>query len=108
MSEQSVLAVDGLDVGEMDSHEDPGYFDKGQIVMATQLGQSISETARLVGCSHSGGVSAYQQWSKEGQTTNRQQGIGHSWLINEQGQRRLKGNRKTTEAQVIEIFASCG
>ncbi|XP_023687729.1 acidic leucine-rich nuclear phosphoprotein 32 family member E isoform X1 [Paramormyrops kingsleyae] len=33
--------------------EDLSDFDKGQIVMARRLGQSISETARLVGCSRS-------------------------------------------------------
>ena len=35
-------------------------FDKGQIVMARRLGQSISETARLVGCSRSAVVSTYR------------------------------------------------
>ncbi|XP_078270264.1 uncharacterized protein LOC144601758 isoform X2 [Rhinoraja longicauda] len=40
-------------LGEMGRSEDLSDFDKGQIGMAIQLGQSISETARLVGCSQS-------------------------------------------------------
>jgi len=50
-------------------------FDKHQIVMARLLGQSVSETARLVGWSQSELVRIYQQGSEEGQTTNRQQGV---------------------------------
>ncbi|KAK3543914.1 hypothetical protein QTP70_031165 [Hemibagrus guttatus] len=41
-------------------------FDKGQIVMARRLDQSISKTAALVGCSQSAVVSIYQKWTKEG------------------------------------------
>ncbi|KAG7323793.1 hypothetical protein KOW79_013495 [Hemibagrus wyckioides] len=36
--------------GKMDKQKDLSDFDKGQIVMALQLGQSVSETADLVGC----------------------------------------------------------
>jgi len=57
--------------GEMGRNKDVSDFDKGQIVMARQLGQSISETARLVCCSQSAVVRIYQKWSEEGQTTNR-------------------------------------
>ena len=58
-SEQSVLEVDVLDAGEMGRSKDLSNFDKGQIVMARRLGQSIFETARLVGCSQSAVVSTY-------------------------------------------------
>ncbi|XP_065118090.1 fibroblast growth factor receptor 1-A-like isoform X1 [Paramisgurnus dabryanus] len=51
-----------LEAGKMDLSD----FDKGQIVMAIRLGQSISKTAALVGCSQSAVVSTYQKWSKEG------------------------------------------
>ncbi|KAJ7995132.1 hypothetical protein DPEC_G00241390 [Dallia pectoralis] len=37
----------------MDPSGDLSDFDRGQIVMARRLGQSVSETARLVGCSRS-------------------------------------------------------
>ncbi|KAK3527092.1 hypothetical protein QTP86_010832 [Hemibagrus guttatus] len=53
-------------------------FDKGQIVMARRLDQSISKPAALVGCFLSAVVSIYQKWSKEGTVVNRRQ--GHGWL----------------------------
>ena len=37
----------------MGKHKDVSDFDKGQIVMARLLGQSISKTAALVGCPQS-------------------------------------------------------
>ncbi|KAK3511467.1 hypothetical protein QTP70_008962 [Hemibagrus guttatus] len=46
--------------------KDLSEFDKGQIVMARRLDQSISKTAALVGYSRSAVVSIYQKWSKEG------------------------------------------
>ena len=58
----------------MVKRKDVSDFDKGQIVMSTRLGQSISRTAALVGCSRSAVVRTYQKWSKEGKLVNRQQG----------------------------------
>ena len=97
-----------LDAGEMGRSKDLSDFDKSQIVMARRLGQSISEMARLVGCSRSAVVSTYRQWSEEGQTTNRRQGVGRPRLINARGQRRLshlvRTDRRSTVAQVTENF----
>ncbi|KAK3544403.1 hypothetical protein QTP86_010539 [Hemibagrus guttatus] len=42
--------------------KDLSEFDKGQIVMARPLDQSISITAALVGCSRSAVVSIYQKY----------------------------------------------
>lgn len=42
-----------LEAGKMAKHKDLSYFDKGQIVMDRQLGQSISKIAALLGCSKS-------------------------------------------------------
>lgn len=46
-------------------HKNLSKFDKGQLVMARLLGQSISKTAALVGYSQSVAVNIYQNWSKE-------------------------------------------
>ncbi|KAK3536514.1 hypothetical protein QTP86_013837 [Hemibagrus guttatus] len=46
----------------MGKREDLSEFDKGQIVMARRLDQSISKTAALVGCSRSAVVSIYQKY----------------------------------------------
>ncbi|ROI16600.1 hypothetical protein DPX16_22577 [Anabarilius grahami] len=51
----------------MGKRKDLSEFHKGQIVMARRLGQSISETAALVGCSWSAVVSIYQNWSRKEQ-----------------------------------------
>ncbi|ROL46053.1 hypothetical protein DPX16_1960 [Anabarilius grahami] len=60
----------------MGKRKDLSEFDKGRIVMARRLGQSISKTAALVGCSRSAVVSIYQKCSKEGTVLNRRQGHG--------------------------------
>ena len=65
----------------MGKRKDLSEFDKGQIVMARRLGQSISKTAALVGCSQFTVVSIYQKWFKEGTVVNQRQGHGQPRLI---------------------------
>ncbi|KAK3536844.1 hypothetical protein QTP86_027040, partial [Hemibagrus guttatus] len=48
-----VLKIDVLEAGKMDKRKDLSEFDKGQIVMARRLDQSIPKTAALVACSRS-------------------------------------------------------
>ncbi|ROL54188.1 hypothetical protein DPX16_10611 [Anabarilius grahami] len=90
----------------MSKCKDLSEFDKGQIVIARQLGQSISKTAALVGCSRSAVVSIYQKWSKEGTVMNRRQGHGRPRLIDACGERRLacvvRSNRRATVAQIAQ------
>ncbi|ROL44235.1 hypothetical protein DPX16_4304 [Anabarilius grahami] len=73
----------------MGKSKDLSEFDKDQIVMARRLGQSISKTAALVGCSRSAAVSIYQKWSEEVTVVNRRQGHGRPRLIDARGERRL-------------------
>ncbi|KAK3516133.1 hypothetical protein QTP70_005421 [Hemibagrus guttatus] len=80
--------VDVLETGKMGKRKDSIELDKGQIVMAERLDQSISKTAALVGCSRSALVSNYQKWSKEGTVVNRRQGHGRPRLIDTCGERR--------------------
>ncbi|ROL45424.1 hypothetical protein DPX16_2349 [Anabarilius grahami] len=61
----------------MGKRKDLSEFGKGQIVM----GQSISKTAALVGCSRSAVVSIYQKCSEEGTVVNRRQGHGFIELM---------------------------
>ncbi|KAK3553370.1 hypothetical protein QTP70_003533 [Hemibagrus guttatus] len=72
-------------------------FDKGQIVMARRLDQSISKTAALVGCSRSAVVSIYQKCSKEGTVVNQRQGHGRPRLACV-----IQSNRRATVAQIAE------
>lgn len=50
----------------MEPCEELTDFDKGQVVMAIEMGVSVSETARLVGCSRAAVIGAYRQWYEEG------------------------------------------
>ncbi|ROL49707.1 hypothetical protein DPX16_16033 [Anabarilius grahami] len=89
----------------MGKRKDLSEFDKGQIVMARRLGQSISKTAALVGCSRSAVV--HQKWSKEGTVVNRRQGHhGRPRLIDARGERRLasvvRSNRRAAVAQIAQ------
>ncbi|CAI5647008.1 unnamed protein product [Oreochromis niloticus] len=92
----------------MGKRKDLTDFDKGQIVMARRLGQSISKTAALVGCSRSAVVSIYQKWSKEGTVVNHRQGHGRPRLIDACGEQRLahvvQSNTRATVAQIAERF----
>ncbi|KAF3698668.1 Transposable element Tc1 transposase [Channa argus] len=92
----------------MGRNKDLSDFDKGQIVMARRLGQSISQTAGLVGCSRCAVVSTYKKWIKEGQPVNRRQGHGRPRLIDARAERRVahlvQSNKKATVAEIAEQF----
>ncbi|ROI37056.1 Protein phosphatase 1 regulatory subunit 12C [Anabarilius grahami] len=97
----------------MGNRKDLSEFDKDQIVMARRLGQSISKTATLVGCSRSAVVRIYQKCSKEGTVVNRRQGHGRPRLIDARGERRLvyvvRSNRRAPLAQIAqEVNAGSG
>ena len=72
--------------------------------MARRLGTSISETARLVGCSRPTVVSTYAKWMNDGETSSRRHGVGRPHAIKGKGRRRLsrmvKQNRSQTVAQL--------
>ncbi|KAF4088070.1 hypothetical protein AMELA_G00078690 [Ameiurus melas] len=96
----------------MGKRKDLSDFDKGQIVMARRLGQSISKTAALVGCSRYAVVSTYQKWCKEGQPVNRRQGHGRPRLIDACGEQKLadlvQSHKRDTVAQIAEkVNAGC-
>ncbi|KAK3573882.1 hypothetical protein QTP86_032854 [Hemibagrus guttatus] len=90
----------------MDKRKDLSEFDKGQIVMARLLDQSISKTAALVRCSRSAVVSIYQKWSKEGTVVNRRQGHVRPRLTDACVERRLarvvQSNRRANVDQIAE------
>ncbi|GBN23389.1 Transposable element Tc1 transposase [Araneus ventricosus] len=87
---------------------DLSEFDRGQIVMARRLGTSITETARLVGCTRSAVVSIHEKWINDGDTSSRRQGVGRPSVIKEKGRWRLsllvKQNRRQTVAQLTAQY----
>ncbi|ROL52522.1 Sodium/potassium-transporting ATPase subunit beta-1-interacting protein 2 [Anabarilius grahami] len=88
----------------MGKRKDLSKFDKGQIVMARRLGQSIFKTAALVGCSRSAVVSIYQKWSKKGTVGNQRQGHGRPRLIDAHKRlaRVVRSNRRATVVQISQ------
>ncbi|GBM81189.1 hypothetical protein AVEN_197331-1 [Araneus ventricosus] len=88
---------------------DLSEFDRGQIVMARRLGTSITETARLVGCSRSAVVSIHAKWINDGDgISSGRQGVGRPRVVKEKGRRRLsrlvKQNRCQTVAQLTTQY----
>ncbi|GBN92809.1 hypothetical protein AVEN_52803-1 [Araneus ventricosus] len=87
---------------------DLSEFVRGQIVMARRLGTSITETARLIGCSRSAVVSIHEKWINDGDTSSRRQGVGRPRVMKEKGRRRLsrlvKQNRRQTVAQLTSQY----
>lgn len=85
-------------------------FDKGQIVMARRLGTSISETARLVGCSRAVVVSTYQKWCRDGETASRRPTVCRPRRIDSRGERRLlrivRRDRRATTAEITTSYNS--
>lgn len=74
VSKHFVFKVDVLEKGKMGECKDLSEFDKGQIVGARQLRESIPITAALVWCSQSAVLSILQKWSKERIVVNHRQG----------------------------------
>ncbi|GBM10097.1 hypothetical protein AVEN_92921-1 [Araneus ventricosus] len=87
---------------------DLNEFDRGQIVMARRLGMSITEIARLVGCSRSAVVSIHAKWINDGDTSSRRQGVGRPRVIKEKGRQKLPHlvmqNRSRTVAQLTAQY----
>ncbi|GBM06598.1 hypothetical protein AVEN_220036-1 [Araneus ventricosus] len=84
---------------------DLSEFDRGQIVMARRFGTSITETARLVGCSRSAVVSIHAKWTNDGYISSRRQGVDRPRIIKEKGLSRLvKENRRQTVAQLTAQY----
>ncbi|GBO11183.1 hypothetical protein AVEN_23733-1 [Araneus ventricosus] len=77
--------------------------------MARRLGTSITETARLLGCSRSAVVSIHAKWINDGDTSRRRQGVGCPRVIKEKGRQRLsrfvKQNRRQTVAQLTDQYS---
>ncbi|GBM34608.1 hypothetical protein AVEN_171648-1 [Araneus ventricosus] len=80
---------------------DLSEFYRRQIVMARRLETSITETARLVGCSRSAVVSIHAKWVNDGVTSSRRQGVGRLRVINEKGRRRLSRLVKQHRCQTV-------
>ncbi|GBM43934.1 hypothetical protein AVEN_125124-1 [Araneus ventricosus] len=85
---------------------DLSEFDRGQIVMVRRLGTSITETARLVGCSRYTVVSIHAKWINDGDTSSRRQGVGRPRAIKEKGRLRLSRLVKQNRRQTVALLTA--
>ncbi|GBN63496.1 hypothetical protein AVEN_148374-1 [Araneus ventricosus] len=83
-------------------------FDRWQMVMARRLGTSITETARLVGCSRPAVVSIHTKWINDGDTSSKRQGVNRPRVFKKRGCRRVsrleKQNQRQTVAQLTAQY----
>ncbi|GBO06127.1 hypothetical protein AVEN_35207-1 [Araneus ventricosus] len=75
--------------------------------MARRLGTSITETARLVGCSRSAVVSIYAKWINDGDTSSRLQGVGRPRVIKEKGRPRLPKAKSAPDSGSADSPIQC-
>ncbi|GBO32138.1 hypothetical protein AVEN_173386-1 [Araneus ventricosus] len=88
---------------------DLNEFDGGQIVMARRLGTSITEIARLVGCSRSAVVSIHAKWINDSDTSSRRQCVGRPRVIKKRTSATVplgKQNRRQTMAQLTAQYTA--
>ncbi|GFS63629.1 e3 ubiquitin-protein ligase NEDD4 [Trichonephila clavipes] len=87
-----------------------GLFEYSAVLRAdfNELGTSISETARLVGCSQSTVVGTHAKWMNDGETSSRRLGVGRLRAIKEKSHWRLsrmvKQNWSHTVAQLTAQY----
>lgn len=76
--------------------------DKGKIVMARQMDVSVSETAKLVGCSWEGVVNTCRDWGERVLETTR--GRVHYRILNIQDQETQKQRRRLQRRRKQEVL----
>ncbi|GBM07790.1 hypothetical protein AVEN_33085-1 [Araneus ventricosus] len=76
--------------------------------MTQRLGTSITETARLVGCSRSAVVSIHAKWINDSDASSKRLVVGRPRFIKEKGRRRqscsVKQNRRQAVAQLTAQY----
>ncbi len=92
----------------MRKKEDLSDFERGMVVSARRAGLSISETADLLGFSHTTISRVYRELSEKEKISSERQLCGRKCLVDVRGQRRMgrlvRDDRKATVTQITTRY----
>uniref|UniRef100_A0A3Q0R331 Transposase Tc1-like domain-containing protein n=1 Tax=Amphilophus citrinellus TaxID=61819 RepID=A0A3Q0R331_AMPCI len=96
----------------MGKSRDLSEFERGAIVGARNAGCSLSQTAKLLGCSRTAVSRVYREWWHKQKTSSDRGASGRKRLVDEDGEKRLErmveANSDATIEEIHAMYNSSG